>query len=1000
MHYHPKPVLLMRFIVSCLLIFFMIITCQAQQANYTAFTVNDGLPSNFIYGCIEDDKGFLWIATDAGIARFDGKRFQVFTIRQGLPDNEVLAVVKEKNGRIWVSCFKQSPAYFDEVKNRFINAKEDSNLAKVSGTGIMYVYALQNGGVMYYNEKGSFIFRDKKLIEYNTERKDINFLIKENDDGSQLRFGSVIYNTTLKTYQSGIFHIQGGRCVDSIVIRSNSFSDHLGPGIDDGKFYVFNGVKKKCFIYSNIGIHPIRFKLDSINIPEPFFIFSLTGSYINLYSYSGKIYVFDKNTLQRQFIISGKYAPNSLYNDSKGNIWVSTIDKGLILYKKRQFDNITMPGDFSNTNFLSIARKQDGTLLAGNYYGEVLETNGNAFTIHSSPQKSRAIFRQRKILLSQNKIFTFSEAGVFVNFTKQITTPIANLFYAKTAINYNDSTIITGVIGGLQKLNTRTGKVTLLFQAFKRVTALAKANDGAIYFGSTDGLYKYDYVNNSKVAFKQSDPLLNENVVALCTTADNLLWMATSGNGIVALKDDKVLLHITEKEGIINNSSRSITAAIPGQVWLGTAGGISVINYKLQDNEVSYTMQHLSVNDGLTSNVINEMLYRNDTVYAATANGISVIPAGISIPVFNIPVQIINVSINQRDTIITNKYDLGYHQQNILIRFAGIELSGHFKNLQYTLDNNRNWITLDENTLNLQLNNGRHTLQVRAVDVNENISDKILTVQFNIATPFWKAAWFWLVIAIGIQLLTIYLISLWQKKRKETKLAKEIAGVQTASLEQQAFTSLMNPHFMFNALNSIQHYINLQDRQSANRYLTDFASLIRKNFEAAQQSFIPLEQELENIRIYLRLEQMRFTNRFSYRITVDESLDIDHWVIPTMMLQPLLENALLHGIMPSVIMGELIIDLKEKDENLLIAISDNGIGITNSRALKENSGHKSRGMELIKKRIAALNHFVKRPITLTMTPAFDNAKNPGNKITLFIPVELHKAWLQAQRKQN
>lgn len=989
----------MRAVVSFSFIFFLLFTCKAQQATYTAFTVNDGLPSNYIYGCVEDDKGFLWIATDAGIARFDGKRFQVFTTRQGLPDNEVLEVVKEKNGCIWVNCFKQSPAYFDEVENRFINAKEDSNLAKVSGTGIIRVYTLQNGGVIYYNEKGSFIFRNKKIFEYAAKRINLGFLIRENSDGTQLLWSNCVKDTMQKTYHWGIFHLKDKKNLDSLLIirKAEKSNEFLVPAIDDGKLYLF-GEKNKCFIYSDIDLRPIRFKLDSISTPETFYSFGFTRSFINLYGNSGKIYVFDKKTLQLQSVITGDYAPVSMYNDSKGNIWVSTIDKGLIVYKKERFDHITMPTDFSNTNFLSLNLMQDGKLLAGNYYGEVLETNGKTGIIHSSRQKSKKILRIRKILLSQNKIFTFSEAGIFVNYTKQIPPSAGTSFMAKTAIDYNDSIIIIGDIWGLKTLNSRTEKIDARYKSGKRITALVKVNNAAIYFGSTDGLYKYNYFKNAGASLTQTNPLLNERVVALCTTADKLLWVATSDNGVIAIKDDKVLIHITENEGIINNSSRSITAAGPGQVWLGTAGGISVINYTLHNNKVSYTLQNLSVNDGLTSNVINEMVYRNDTVYAATADGISVIPAGISIPVFNIPVQIVNVSINQHDTIITTKYDLDYYQQNILIRFAGIELNGHFKNLMYTLDENKNWIELNENTLNLRLNNGRHALQVRAVDVNGNISDKILTMQFNIATPFWKAAWFWALLVISLQLLAIYLVSQWLKKRKETTLAKEIAGVQTAALEQQAFTSLMNPHFMFNALNSIQHYINVQDRHNANHYLSDFASLIRKNFEAAQKSFIPLEQELENIKIYLRLEQMRFTNRFSYHINIDENIDADDWMIPTMMLQPLLENALLHGIMPSTINGELDIDLKEHEYNLIITITDNGIGLENSRALKENSEHKSHGMELIKKRLAALSHFIARPITFTMSPAFDHVTNPGNKITLIIPAGLHKAWQHARKQ--
>jgi len=528
--------------------------------------------------------------------------------------------------------------------------------------------------------------------------------------------------------------------------------------------------------------------------------------------------------------------------------------------------------------------------------------------------------------------------------------------------------------------------------------AITRTTEGIIYYGSTDGLYKHDYARNISSSLTQSNSLLNQRITALCETRDNLIWVATSSNGVVIVKDDKVLFNITAKEGIISNSILSISAAGPGKIWLGTNQGISVITYRLQGRNINYSIQNLSANDGLSHNSINEMLYQNDTIYAATGNGISVIPANISIPKFNIPVKLVRITVNQRDTILSSEYKLGYYQQNIQMQFAGIELSGHFKKLQYTLDKNGYWTNLDENTLTVQLNNGAHVIRVRAVDVNGNFSPTTLTIKFDIATPFWKAIWFWLIIAAGMQLIIFYLVNQRQKRRKEEKLAKEIAGVQTASLEQQAFTSLMNPHFMFNALNSIQHYINVQDRQNANRYLSDFASLIRKNFEAAQQSFIPLEQEIENLKIYLRLEQMRFNERFSYQILIDGNLDPEDWMIPTMILQPLLENALLHGIMPSSIDGELLIELKQHDGNLLIVIIDNGIGIANSLALKEDSGHISRGMDLIKKRIAALSHFGTQAITISMSPAFTSQKNPGNKICLFIPAELHQAWIKAQQQ--
>ena len=984
----------MRFIILFYPLYFINLLCYGQHQSYSSFTVKDGLPSNYIYACVEDNKGFLWVATDAGVARFDGKHFQVFTTLQGLPDNEVLSIVKEKNGRIWVNCFKQSPAYFDELKNRFINSKEDTTLGKVSGTGVMYLYSLHDGGVMYYNESGSHIFKNNKLIEFKTTQKEMSFVIRSDGDGNVIRYGSILSDTH-KMGQPRIYQFQKNKLVDSADLIEKTDALVL-PAINENNFYLFILKNKKILRFSNIQTNPFRFKKDSVMIDEPATGFGFTNKYITLYGNSGKVYVIDKKTFAYKFNVSGDYAPNTLYEDIKGNVWVSTIDKGLILYKKKPFNNPEMPVYFNHTNFLSIARTQDGRILAGNFYGEVVELDNKKIVIHTVSKSLQAITRQRKIIISNNKIFTFSETGVFVNYTTQLITKISSLFYAKTAINYNDSLMMVGYVGGICRLNSRTFDVSKLNTPYKRVTALSMYFNDILYFGSTDGLYKYNFKNNTTEPLNKTHSLLNERVVALSKTSDSLLWIATPGSGVVAIKNDQVLLNITSTEGIINNACRSITAGRPGQIWLGTSEGISIIDYKLNGSKINYKVQNLSVNDGLTSNVINEMLYQNDTIYAATADGISVIPANTSIPVFSIPVQVISVSINQRDTIVASQYDLNTDQQNIRIGFAGIELGGHFKNLQYTADNNKNWIDLFENTLNLQLTSGHHTIQVRAVDVNGNISDKILSIEFNIATPFWKAAWFWITMAIGLQLLTILLVIRWQKKRKKTKLAKDLALVQNASLEQQAFTSLLNPHFMFNALNSIQHYINVQDRKNANRYLSDFASLIRKNFEAAQKSFIPLEQELENLKLYLRLEQMRFSNRFAYEISTNENVDIDQWMIPTMMLQPLLENALLHGIMPSSIDGNLIIDLSMLKECLLITITDNGIGIENSMALKQNDDHKSHGMQLILKRITALNHFVSEPVIIKMSPAFTDDKNPGNKIKLLIPDDLYGAWQKAQ----
>ena len=982
----------MRFIYFSVFICCMAIAGKAQQTNYTAFTVNDGLPSNYIYRCVEDDKGFLWVATDAGLARFDGKKFQVFTKAQGLPDNEVLSVIKEKNGTIWANCLKQIPVYFDEVQNKFINPFSDTIVKKITGSTVSTYFLLPNEGILIRNDKGTFALKNKTVTNYDT-LKPYEFYIKQLDDGSTLRWFFIKKNSSNGLFFHGFTHV-GSNSTDSVLLGNfESMIKH--PAINNQQFFIFTGASNYFHIFSQFNTKPFSFTKDSIQTPYPFLSFAFTPNKLCLVSDNGKLMIYDNTTHQLNRLISGNFLPNAYFNDSKGNEWIATKDKGLIAYKKNFLERVKMPTNFLATNFVSLAVSNTGTLYAGNYNGQIIETNGKLFKARTVSTKIND--RQRKIIITPKHIFSFSDECITLDFQKKLLNPTTKISYnGKLALVYNDSLIICGTSLGFLKLNYQKLTIQKIDITRKRITALAKDTNGVVYFGSVDGLFTFNALNNTIQSLQHLHPLLASRVTSICLTNNGLIWVATASNGIVIIKNNKVLYNITTKDGIVSDACRVITAGKTGEVWLATGQGISGISYQLKNNKLAVSIQNLSMIDGLCSNEVNEMQYYKDTLFAATANGIAIIPNTIHIPTFNIPVYLVSASINQVNTTIATTYHLSYRQKSIQLKFAGVELGGHFKKFEYSLDDDT-WTSLLENILVLELNSGKHVLKVRAVDVSGNTSNKVLSLTFNIATPFWKTLWFWIVFAVLFQIIIIYYVNQWQKKRKSAKLAKEIATVQTAALEQQAFTSLMNPHFIFNALNSVQHYINVQDRQNANRYLSDFASLIRKNFEAAQQSFIPLEQELENLTIYLRLEQMRFTNRFTYTITIDEHFDIDNWMIPTMMLQPLLENALLHGIMPSAINGQLEIVLKEATKNLVITITDNGIGMANSKVLKQDEPHKSHGMGLIIKRIDALSHLCTQPFTINMQPAFTDTKNPGNTIILLVPVELYPAWLAAKQ---
>jgi sensor histidine kinase YesM len=164
----------------------------------------------------------------------------------------------------------------------------------------------------------------------------------------------------------------------------------------------------------------------------------------------------------------------------------------------------------------------------------------------------------------------------------------------------------------------------------------------------------------------------------------------------------------------------------------------------------------------------------------------------------------------------------------------------------------------------------------------------------------------------------------------------------------------MNPHFVFNIMNSIQYFINTQDSRSANEALTGFARLIRKNLEICTKSYISLEEELIYLKLYLSLEKLRFGDKMTYQISVSEEIDPEETVIPSMLLQPFVENAIWHGIMPKDNGGHILIHIDSDLSNLIIKITDDGIGIDNSLKSKK-SEHVSLGLQIIRDRVNLLN---------------------------------------------
>lgn len=242
----------------------------------------------------------------------------------------------------------------------------------------------------------------------------------------------------------------------------------------------------------------------------------------------------------------------------------------------------------------------------------------------------------------------------------------------------------------------------------------------------------------------------------------------------------------------------------------------------------------------------------------------------------------------------------------------------------------------------------------------------------------------------GLMLLTVAIgLLLWRgsklkNKRRISEMDRKISEMTQANLRQQ-----MNPHFIFNTLNSIQYYMYQNDKLATNNYLTKFSSLMRKVLDNSQHTSVPLSDELSALNLYLELESLRFKDKFEYKITVDEEIDPLMHEVPTMLIQPYVENSICHGLMPKEGKGFVNIDLKLKDDYILCVIEDNGIGrdAAKERNLKRENNHNSLGTQITKSRLDLVNELYGTSLQTIYTDIKDeNGDSAGTRVEIHIPL--------------
>ncbi len=465
-----------------------------------------------------------------------------------------------------------------------------------------------------------------------------------------------------------------------------------------------------------------------------------------------------------------------------------------------------------------------------------------------------------------------------------------------------------------------------------------------LWLTSQNGLIRYNYNNNSIKVYSTFDGLPHSFSFGLVTDDANKLWVLTAGG--ICLYDNKIDKFTTR----LRFASTSYMEAFGSALKLGNGKLIFHIGNRFfvidpTQSVTTYTKFQLNLEE----------------------------------------MQVNNLPVN----FLQSKWlaSLAHDQNNILVRFGLLDFE---KTNEYTFwyllkGLQKNWIS-NGNQAELLFNempSGKYELLLKATDALGNDISNIVQLKFTILPPWWQTWWFrLLLILFGIAVIYYFF-----RRRLNAVRQKAAIQQQLAELEGKALRAQMNPHFIFNSLNAIQECIISGKEDAAYNYLSRFSKLLRMVLNNSEKNLISLQDEIDMLEIYLKLESLRFKNNFSYQIHIANNVEPEMCMIPPLLLQPYIENAIWHGLLHKE--GNKLLELtcEEIQGALYCIITDNGIGRKKSAEIKQAklgaNQFESKGMQLSKQRIKILNEQQKNTFSTEIQDLIDVDNNPaGTKVTV------------------
>lgn len=960
-----------------LLLVFSFPFVYGQSYNFINYTTDDGLPSNEVHCSYQQADGSMLFGTDVGLVHFNGNSFVSIPFTESQKTNStIFNIVKGANNRLYISTYRNGLFYLDGDSVRpYIH---NSKLLKLCGQTFIANLIVTQRNELFFSLHSLYDYRIYNL-DSNGNEKVIEPKGVYKEFGKKARKYLFVKEDTLAISKStGIEKFKYSNHERHPEFWDDSYNEHDNLSRDNSDFKYLKLPESEFKVDYSKGQKEISLFFDGcwwVSYEARLAIFDTDGNLISFYDVASKIQhiaakgkgtvivsyetgasiISFENGLFKEEIIAQNELITWGLQDNEGGVWLTSTKNGIYYapsLKVKVFRGISS----EDQDILNVETNPNEFVII-NRKGEVILYSFPDFELRYFPSYIRTT---NKVLLSEGLLQT-NNWQVSFDSSYSMRERAVHTLGSNDIYQYpnSDTLLLASARYGVHVThkNDDTNFETTKKYDRKLKTYAIHVLDNTIYIGTDNGIQIF---SKSNIDYKPYEAeRINTRIQDLQSIGHKLI--ASSNMGLFICEKDRVL-HITQKDGLVSNICRKIEVQNDSTFWVANKYGLNQIIYDSKSGK--YRIFTFSKDDGLVSNSVNDLAIEGDHLFMATNKGLcigkvedlkinrSFIPFQINIP---------SLKINEFDFTDTLFIPKAKRDIYLLIK----EMSFHhneYLSYSFVLNNeNKNQVVSSNNSISYaNLKPGYNSITLNMASANKVWNAKPITLHIWAERHFFEQLWFKILASTSILLgigLSFFIVFKIRERRQRQQLDVAIANQEATVAKYKTLSLQLSPHFIFNSLNNIQYLSVTKDYVSVNQFVARLARLTRNILEHSKEQLIPLQTEIENLKMYLEIEQIRFEHKpIDLLFEIDPELELKNFSIPPMILQPSVENAIWHGLLNKDGSRKLEITFKTFNRGFEVYIKDNGIGLnTKQKGKIQIKGQTSIGVKNTKDRIQLYN---------------------------------------------